>query len=188
MIGRLLAPLLLCLAYPATAQNDRMENLPDASRDGLAPKQWREGGVEFPDAPDADRLVLVDGVADPGYEVYVDPESVSLGADRVTRYTVAVVTATGASNTFYEGVRCDARETKTYAYATRAGRFRTLGGARWKKLIAVSNRGARGYRRPVAEQYLCTPEDSPRDPKHVRERLGTLGTAEKGAWNTQADK
>ena len=85
-------------------------------------KTWKEQEVEPPSWPDPGRLleVSVNRASFP-FRVYIDPDSVSIGDDRVLRYTVVVVSQTGARNISYEGIRCSKRSYRRYAFGADAG-------------------------------------------------------------------
>jgi hypothetical protein len=68
------------------------------------------------------------------------------------RYTVAVVSSSGVRNIFYEGLRCDENEVKTYAYASKGGKFRPTHKSRWR---SVSNKGASAYQDFLKGVIVC---------------------------------
>ena len=51
-------------------------------------------------------------------KIYLDEKSISLAQDEIVRFTLVVETSSGTRNVFYEGLRCDTREYKTYAVGT----------------------------------------------------------------------
>ena len=69
-------------------------------------ENWVEERVTLPRYPDPGSLVAAD-IGRPGdpYRYFVDPASLSVGRDGVTRYTVALVSKGGGRNLFYEGIR-----------------------------------------------------------------------------------
>jgi hypothetical protein len=59
---------------------------------------------------------------------------VSLGSDRIVRYVVVAVSATGAVNALYEGIRCDSGEFKVYARGNSAGGWTPSKDSPWRTL------------------------------------------------------
>ncbi|GMQ75968.1 MAG: CNP1-like family protein [Gammaproteobacteria bacterium] len=118
-----------------------------------AEKPWQEQQIPLPPFPRAQDLIpLRADVADPGYNYYIDVNSVSLSADEVLRYTVIIQSPRGASNIVYEGIRCATEEIKTLAYGTRDGRFQRMADPRW---TFVYTKGPLGYRTTLVELYVC---------------------------------
>jgi hypothetical protein len=95
------AAALLVAAFAAQAQ--------------LVPPEpdWREA----PATPPALRTSGLIPLEIPGSALRfgVDPDSVSLGSDRVVRYVVVASSTSGTVNAMYEGIRCESGEFKVYA-------------------------------------------------------------------------
>jgi len=136
-----------------------------------AEKPWQEQQVPLPPFPRAQDLIPVRAdVADPGYNYYIDINSVSLTADEVLRYTVIIQSPRGASNIVYEGIRCATKEIKTLAYGTRDGRFERMADPKW---TFVYTKGPLGYRTTLVERYVCDENGWAIDTDAVLERLVT---------------
>ncbi len=135
----------------------------------IEPEPWKEGQAVLPSYPDEKDLleVSVDD-ADAGRTYYLDAKSLSVGADGVTRYTVVIVSRTGAKNVLFEGIRCDTEEYKTYAYGALDNTLRATPESRW---APISGRGATVYRQQFYEYYLCSPQRSPWNPEQVIQRV-----------------
>ena len=130
---------------------------------------WQEAEVEFPPPPARNNLVALDGEGIiSSYDYFVDPTSVTLGSDQVMRYVVVVESDTGTSATYYEGMRCDTSQVKTFGYVTRQGVFKPLASSRWMQLRTS---GPYVYRYVLASLYMCDREGWPIGEKQVRERL-----------------
>lgn len=130
---------------------------------------WKEGKAALPSYPREEDLLQVSvDDADAGRTYYLDAKSLSVGADGVTRYTVVIVSRTGAKNVLFEGIRCDTREYKTYAYGALDNTLRALPEARW---APISGRGATVYRQQFYGYYLCSPQRSPWNPEQVIQRV-----------------
>jgi hypothetical protein len=118
----------------------------------IPPAPWREQAAELPAYPQQDRLLEVAvSSGDYPYRVYVDPESVTVGDDRVVRYAVVVASLAGARNVAYEGLRCSTREYRRYAYGTSGG-WQTLDDAPWER---IRESGMGQYRFELYRDYLC---------------------------------
>ena len=113
----------------------------------------REQALVLPRFPRAQDLLPIRGDAgDPGYNYYIDVNSVLLTTDEVLRYTVIIQSPSGASNIVYEGIRCATQEVKTLAFGTRDGRFARMPDSQW---LYVHSPGALGYRTTLVELYVC---------------------------------
>lgn len=160
------------LAGPGSAAAVDLGGLDGARPDNknfIEPESWKEGQAVLPSYPGEKDLmeVSVDD-ADAGRTYYLDPKSLSVGADGVTRYTVVIVSRTGAKNVLFEGIRCDTREYKTYAYGALDNTLRALSEARW---APISGRGATVYRQQFYGYYLCSPQRFPWSPEQVIQRV-----------------
>ncbi len=115
------------------------------------PEPWKEATVTIPDYPDADDLLEfhVDNPATRNHTYLLDPKSLSIGEDYVIRYSVVVKTNSGASNVFYDGMRCITVEYKNYAFGV-GGTFIENQSAEWKKI-----KGGDFYRKALLRGILC---------------------------------
>lgn len=102
---RATAALALLLAAGAQAQL-----LTDPNRD------WREAEVPPPPPLRTERLVPFTPSVHSQLRFGVDPDSVTLGSDRVIRYVIVAQGDGGALNAWYEGLRCATAQVKTYAH------------------------------------------------------------------------
>ena len=167
---------LLACAPAAMARDDadnpfKPDDLTPAERaePGDASKPWQEDRLELPPFPRAADLLPIRGdAASPGYNYYVDVNSVSFTDDGVLRYTVVIQSPEGASNIVYEGIRCATDEVKPLAYGTRSGRFKRMPDAHW---TYVRSPGALAYRTTLVELYVCDEHGFALDSDAVLERL-----------------
>ena len=115
-------------------------------------REWEEQAARLPAYPSGDDLVALD-TDYPGYRYFIDPASVSVGKkDQVARYTVIIESTDGVRNVFYEGMRCDSRQYKTYAYGSADGPFHEMPDAGWKY---IRSEAAFRYRRDLVDFYVC---------------------------------
>ena len=125
-----------------------------------------EQDVAPPRAPGGAGLVPLEVTDVPGFRFFVDPASVSVGADRVVRYTLVARSPQGVDNVTFEGMRCETREYRIYAvghgdrsWSTRETPWQTLRGS----AVAPA-------RRALERDYFCR---GPR-PRNRDEALAAL--------------
>jgi hypothetical protein len=80
----------------------------------------------------------------------VDTGSMSVGEDRVVRYTVVLRSGAGVDNISFEGLLCSRNQYKRYAYGS-GGAFHPLANTDWQR---IRHNRQDVYRR-VLEDYLC---------------------------------
>ena len=113
---------------------------------------WEEGEVTIPSWPVKQNLleVVVDR-ADFPFQVFIDQQSLNIGDDGVVRYTLAIISTSGAQNTSFEGILCNKREYRRYAYGS-GDRWHKLAGSGWQR---ITRGGNDGYRYALYRHYLC---------------------------------
>jgi hypothetical protein len=79
-------------------------------------KSWKEIAVQLPAPPVDDNLVPFDVGPTVSLASAIDAKSLSIGADGVVRYTLVTKSQGGAKNVSYEGIRCESKEKKLYAF------------------------------------------------------------------------
>lgn len=131
--------------------------------------KWKEQPVDtFPGWPDEDKLLPVEmDTVDSPFRFFIDPDSLSIGSDGVTRYTVIIRSGSGASNVIYEGLRCRTREYRTYAYGASDDQFHKATVSSWQP-IRESSSGSMIHRYNFWRYYMC---DRVQNPRKVREVL-----------------
>jgi hypothetical protein len=129
-------------------------------------EEWVEGEFELPAYPADDDLLPVPGQsASSRLEVFIDPQSISIGDDGVTRYTMVLTSRHGARNVIHEGIRCSEVSHRVYAYGDGQGGFGKLLDARWVRLKPES--GTYGYRYVLARSIICDQLNRARPPEDV---------------------
>lgn len=136
----------------------------DPQFDPTAVEKWREIEVTLPAYPDDADLIGVPLSASDTFKLYIDRKSLSRGTDRVVRLTAVLESPGGARNVFYDGIRCDTREYKTYALGTRERQWRSLATAPWQ-FIAAQERN--GFRYQLYKDYVCDTTNTARAPADV---------------------
>jgi len=95
-------------------------------------KEWVELEVKPPPFPKPGNLIPFEASAASSNRFYIDPESISVGSDGVVRYTLLIRGPTGAENISYEGIRCESREQKYYAFGRRDGSWSSARAGTWR--------------------------------------------------------
>ena len=133
-----------------------------------ADPNWQEDAVEYPPPPREEDLHKFFVTAASPNAFYVDKASMSLGEDRVVRFTLVVRTPGGAENITFEGIRCATGERRLYArWRPQDEQWSPARRSEWEPLRAT------GYNMPravLAAQHFC---DGPAPPR-------TLGDARRG--------
>ncbi len=153
--------VLLCVQAPTGAADDPFEHIrkntePELRFDESLVEPWRESDAQWPPLPGDDELVkLAVDTAPPGLDVYVAPDSISVGEqDRVSRYWLVLKSDLGGYNAIYQGLRCSAGEYKNYAFGhpSRKPQVREFKVAEWRP---VTGRGGDRYVKELARDYFC---------------------------------
>jgi hypothetical protein len=142
---------------------DQMPNKSDIPPDEIKEYEWKEGKVKIPPYPDDGDLLefYVDG-ANPNFRYFLDENSLSIGeSDNVARYTLVVKSKTGARNVFYEGIRCNTEEYKTYAFGVGKNKMKPMRDPQWRP---IQNFRHTKHRLDLLNFYLCS-ASRPRHPE-----------------------
>ncbi len=132
-------------------------------------EEWQESKIVIPAiAKDSEFKQLAVTEASERYNYYLSEKSITRGTDGVMRYIVAVVSNNGVRNIFYEGLRCIENEVKTYAYASKGGKFRPTFKSRWR---TVSNKGASAYQDFLRAVIVCDSNGYAWDAEKARHAL-----------------
>ncbi len=116
---------------------------------------WQEGASSLPPYPQEQDLVAfhVDLPGTP-FTYLLDEKHLNVGADGVVRYTLVVRSRNGAWNVSREGMRCDTRDLKIYAYGSGRGVFKAMKNPQWERMnVNDPNR----YHMDVRDFYFCQP-------------------------------
>jgi len=123
---------------------DRYEKVPGSER--------KEDAVVIPPFPQADDLIEVDlSLPEFPFTLFIDPKSLSVGKDRVIRYTVVLRSKNGVENVSYEGIRCQHSKVQRYAYGS-GGRFRPVRNRDWR---FIRKDGQDRFRTELVDHYFC---------------------------------
>jgi len=169
--------LLLALVLTSSAYAKRnivvdgnQQSLPDQKFQFEEGEAWKEIDIKIPPYPDDGDLMELQ-LDDPSgrFTYYMDEESLTISKnDYVVRYTLVIESKRGTRNIFYEGMRCNTLEYKTYAFGTGKGKFRPSRKPEWK---SMRDSGYKKLRMDLMEFYLCDPRKLPREKEAIVTRI-----------------
>lgn len=158
--GLLLAAACLALAGCKTTGKGMPEEEQPANDSGFVnpfeDRPFKEVQAALPALPQDADLVPFKVNDSSDFRFMVDTKSISVGPDRVVRYTVVITSPGGGRNVSYEGMRCDAFERRIYAtlpkgasaWVPNMGEERDL----W---IRMQTRARNAYAATLATDYFC---------------------------------
>lgn len=166
--GFLVAVTSLLLPGDAFAAKDYFNNEPKSQFDPSLVEQWKEVDTRLPAYPrDADLVSVALGPTDT-LKLYIDTNSVSLADDRVLRFTLIVESSSGARNVFFDGMRCETRQFKTYAVGSSDGKFVPVKNAQWQDIPRPSRNEFRFH---LFQHFVCNDMSSALAPREFLNRL-----------------
>jgi hypothetical protein len=164
--GRLLLSLVLFAAVcPLHAKRDQHGIEPEYfDFDESKVKKWKENEVSTPPYPKDQNLLMVPPLVTDTLKIYIDRASLSLGADRVARFSLVVESPSGARSVFYDGMRCETREYKTYAIGGSEHAFTPVKEAAWRR---IPQPAMNAFRYHLYRNYICDTHASAREPEDL---------------------
>jgi hypothetical protein len=117
-------------------------------------KAFKEDALKLPPYPPDASLVEIHPRGNSSNRFYVDIDSLSLGEDRVVRYTMVVKTRSGVANVSYEGLRCKDAHYKVYAFGTREAAWAASRNSDWKYVESSDG----NFRFSLIKDYFCDSE------------------------------
>lgn len=152
----------------AVAAKDYFGNEPKFDFDPNLVQPWKEADVHAPVYPrDVDLVAVALGPTDT-LKLYIDKKSVSLAGDRVLRFAFVVESSSGARNVFFDGMRCETRQYKTYAVGSAERKFVPVKDAQWRDIPRPSQNGFRFH---LFQHYVCNDISSAVTPREFLDRL-----------------
>jgi hypothetical protein len=125
--------------------------LPEDIGGVLEEKEFKEIEVALPPSPDESGLLEFQLRRNSANRFYVDRNSISIGPDRVVRYSAVIKSPSGALNTSYEGMRCKTSEYKVYAYGIKNGDWTKARDSQWRWI----ERSSAEFRFTLYKDYFC---------------------------------
>lgn len=159
---KILLTLLLCLPFFARAEWGQFDFEFDQD------KPWSEVAVKLPAYPKAEKLIPFNVSSATRNKHFVDADSISIGEDRVVRYTVVIEAAGGAKNVSFEGIRCESGERRLYAYGHPDGTWSKARNAGWE---GIKLRSLLSYQKALFEDHFCPDGIRVRDGKEAVRNL-----------------
>ena len=130
-------------------------------------RPWTENTAPLPPPP-GDGLLEARRSPTTGGRLWVDPVSLRSDRDGVARLTYVIESTGGARTARFEGIRCDTRQYKTYAFLDHRGRWQRPTESAWRP---IREQGLDTYRFDLYRYYLCDADDNPRSAREIRRRL-----------------
>jgi CNP1-like family len=115
-------------------------------------KPWDELQTQLPAYPKPENLLAFDIGSNTANRYFVDAASLSVGEDGVVRYTLVIRTAGGATNVSFEGIRCDGRSVRVYAFGHVNSQWSRARNAGWRE---IQPREINGYHFALHRDYFC---------------------------------
>ena len=116
---------------------------------------WKEADAPPPPAVRTQGLIPLDMGRGTELRWGVDPQSISIGPDRVVRYVVVAQGQDGVLNAIYEGIKCSTGEVRVYARHASDGQWVPAKSAEWQPLLGT---GGQRHSTAVARGGACIGE------------------------------
>lgn len=131
-------------------------------------KSWVELSAQLPPYPKVENLVEFNVSSATRNRHFVDTASISVGEDKVVRYTVVIDAAGGAKNVAFEGMRCATGERRLYAYGHPDGTWSKARNAQWER---IKLRSLLSYQKALFEDHFCPGGINVRDAREAVRNL-----------------
>ncbi len=154
-----------CMLLPAAAGAQPRPDLEEEE----GGKKWVELEVKSPPFPKAENLIPFEASAASSNRFYIDTQSIAVGSDGVVRYTLVIKGSGGGENISYEGIRCETREQKYYAFGRRDGTWSNARSSEWRHIEYKDINRQHGV---LYMDYLCPDRKKPvKSPAEAISRL-----------------
>ena len=137
----------LLIASPAVSQWKDWDYELDQEK-----KPWSELQAQLPPYPKPENLLKFDAGANTASSYFVDSTSVSVGDDGVVRYTLMIKTGGGATNVSFEGIRCESRELKVYAFGRPNSEWSRARDTAWRR---IEPRDLNNHHLTLHREHFC---------------------------------
>jgi hypothetical protein len=125
----LLTALLFCIASALAAAASAPR---EYDEDDLPSKGWTELEASLPPYPKPASQVEFSVSGATTNRFFIDVDTLSVSADGVVRYALVVRSPSGAESVSFEGIRCESREMKFYAFGQRNGTWSRARDPQWR--------------------------------------------------------
>lgn len=153
MIKRCLVLSLLAASGLAQAQfYGHQAPTNHVAKEVAAEQDAEEAPVALPLPPVETALIPFFVSAASPHKFLIDGNSLAIEQEGVIRYTLVILTASGAQNISHEGIRCSTAERRTYAFGKSNGEWTRTRSAEWLKIreAQVNRQHAALY-----QEYFC---------------------------------
>ena len=115
-------------------------------------KPWVELEAQLPPAPKEENLLPFYASSATDNRFFVDSASVTVSADGVVRYILAIKSSANVMNISFEGMRCSSVEVKRYAFGRANGDWGKARNARWEP---VTYKDANRHHYMLFTDFFC---------------------------------
>ena len=166
-----ISQILICICFALSllaCAGDPIES----GLDPFAPMVFKEGVTKMPANPPNPTTLTPFYVSQQTiFKFAVDTDSISIGADGVTRYIVVMTNPSGGQQAQYEGIRCDSFQWRLYG-TLENGSWRENPLSSWKSIQSnVPNR----YQASLAQGAFCNFNTQEKNIKTVIQALNPNG-------------
>ncbi len=112
---------------------------PDRFDDEFEATPWTEIEVKLPPFPEQETLIPFKVGAVSDKQFFIDEKSLSVGNDAVIRYSLVIISSTGARNISYEGMRCTTGERRLYAFGRPDKTWSKARNNQWTRIRGSTN-------------------------------------------------
>ena len=153
IVAALVMAMALGACGPSTPPNVKGEQRGSTQNIGgvLEDEKFKEVVPVLPALPSEAKLLEFRPRQNSSNRFYIDRDSVTLGADRVVRYSAVIKGAAGGVNTSYEGIHCKTAEYKVFAFGTDTGTWVGARDPHWQPIRRLDS----DYRFGLFKDYFC---------------------------------
>ena len=147
--------IALCgLLLAATASAQYPEQRGKYLNPNVEDYEFKEGATAIPSYPQEANLIPVRiDAGGTDFRFFLDIQALSVAADEVVRYSIVLQSPHGARNVFFEGIRCDSGEYRTYATGGGGQMYPATGG--WKPIESDGRSALGSFRGELQRDYFC---------------------------------
>ncbi|MEK6245335.1 MAG: CNP1-like family protein [Pseudomonadota bacterium] len=114
-------------------------------------RDFKEAEITLPATPMGELIEFFVSAAS-NFRFFIDPRSLSVGADDVVRYTLVARSPSGAETVSYEGMRCNGGTYKVYAFVNGGVWSRSRGNPDWRP---IEPKSVQRWHPALRREYFC---------------------------------